>query len=331
MARANFPLVSVPLSGVAINYAGINRAQRGYIADRVAPRRRVPSQLFRWYSSKIDEAFTVYDTQIDRLGQANEMTHGWTLQTDATRDYAIREPVAYRDQKEAEAQGIPFDLRASATQNVVDQIQLGREIRVATLTMSAGSYLAGYTRDIAQGWSNFTTSDPVADVRDAQAKMLIRPNVGVCSRRVADILERHPKVAAALGGSLQSGQYNDLQRVARLFNLREIIVGDTLYQTSKRGQTLTTGNIWSDSFAMHYQDGVAADGVTSLNSGEGARSPAFLATFQWNDWVASETEFDPGDMGLYGGVKVLAGESVVERTVAPYAGYLFQNVVAPAA
>jgi len=331
MARANFPLVSVPLSGVAIDYADINRAQRGYIADRVAPRRRVPSQLFRWYSGKIEEAFTIYDTQIDRLGQANEMTQGWTFQTDSTRDYAIRSVVPYRDQREAEAQGLPFDLRASAARAAVDEMQRNRELRVATLTMSASTYLAGYTRDIAQGWSNFDTSDPVRDVRDAQSKMLIRPNVAVTSRRVADILERHPKVAAALGGSLQSGQYNDLQRVARLFNLREIIVGDTLYQTSKRGQALTTGQIWSDSFAMHYRDAVAADGVTSLDSGEGARSPAFLTTFQWNDYMVSETEYDPGDMGLYGGVKVLAGESVLERSVAPYAGYLFQNVVAPAA
>lgn len=330
MAR-NFPQISVPLSGIAINYADINRVQRGYIADRVAPRRRVTSELFRWYRSRLGDAFTVVDTQIDRLGQANELTQGWDLVEGKTTDQAIRQPVPYTDEQEAAAQNIPFNLRASAVRNVTNQIQLGREIRVATLVNNAASYSAGYTADKAGSrWSDFANSDPVADVRDAQSRMLIRPNIGITSRRGADILERHPKVAAALGGSLQSGQYNDLQRVARLFNLREIIVGDTLYQTSAKGQNLTTGNIWADNFAMHYQDGVDATGINSLAAAED-QSPAFLATFQLGDWIASEELFAPGSMGILGGIKVMAGERVVEKQVAPYAGFLFQNVVTPAA
>lgn len=332
MARTPFPLISAALSGVAIRYASINRDNRGYIADRVAPRRKVRSQLFRWYSSKLEEAFTVYDTQIDRLGQANEMTRGWTLTEDSTKDYAIREPVAYADEAEAAAQQIPFSLRQQATEDVVDQIQLGREIRVAQLTNSASSYLAGYSVDkTAAKWSDFANSDPVADVLDASSKMLIRPNVGVTNRRTADILQRHPKVAAALGGSQNSGIIYPLEAVARVMGLREIIVGDTLFQTSKRGQTLTTGNIWGNNFALHYQSATQADDRGMSVSGERSKSPDFLTTFQWGDWVSSEKAFAPGDMGLYGGVKVLAGESVLERQVAPYAGFLFQNVVADAA
>jgi hypothetical protein len=330
MARANFPLISVPLSGVAINYARINRDARGYIADRVAPRRKVPSQLFRWYSSRINEAFTVYDTQIDRLGQANEMTHGWDLTSDSTKDYAIREPVAYADEREATAQSLPFSLRAQAVQNVVDQIQLNRELRVSTFVNSTASYLSGYTVDkSAARWSDFVNSDPVADVRNARTAMLVPGNIGVTSQAVADILVRHPKVAVALGGSQNSGMYYPLDAIARVMGLKEIIVGNTLYQTSKRGQTLVTGNIWANNFAIHYQGPTAAqDPTVALASPLSQSSPDFLTTFQWNDWVSSEKEFLPGDMGLYGGVKVLAGESVLERQVAPYAGYLFTGVVA---
>jgi hypothetical protein len=335
MARTNFPLISVALSGVAIRYSGINRDQRGYIADRVAPYRNVTSQLFRWYSSKLSEAFRVYDTQIDRLGQANEMTHGWTLTEDSTKDYAIREPVPYADEAEANAQAIPFSLRQEAAQNVVDQIQLNREVRVSTFVNSTSSYLTGYYVDKASAkWSDFANSDPIADVKDAISKMLIRPTVAVTSRRVADILQRHPKVAVALGGSQSSGMYYPLDQIARLMGLREIIVGDTLYQTSKPGQTLVTGNIWADNFALHYQGGTTDGGTMSL-AGAMTRSPDFLTTFRWapggQEWVATEKTFEPGDMGLRGGVKVLAGQSVLERQVAPYGGFLFQNVVTPAA
>lgn len=329
MARTNFPLISVPLSGVAINYARINRDSRGYIADRVAPRRRVTSQLFRWYSSKIEEAFTVYDTQIDRLGQANEMTHGWTLTEASTKDYAIREPVAYADEREAAAQNLPFSLRQQAVQNVVDQIQLNREQRVSAIVNSTGSYLGAYVTDKSGArWSDFANSDPVADVRNARSAGLIPYNVGVTSQAVADILVRHPKVALALGGSQNSGMYYPLDAIARIMGLREILVGNTLYQTSKRGQTLTTGAIWPNNFALHYQGPTSPqDPTVALASPTSQSSPDFLTTFQWNDWVSSEKEFLPGDMGLYGGVKVLAGESVVERQIAPYAGYLFTTVV----
>jgi len=330
MARTPFPLISVPLSGVVIRYASINRDQRGYIADKVARVRKTRSQLFRWYRSKIEEAFTVNDAQIDRLGQANEVLQSWDLVEGSTQDYALREPVSYADEAEAAAQSIPFSLRSEAAQNVTDQVQLNREIRVAALTNSASSYLPGYVRDLAATrWSDFANSDPVADIKDAQSKMLIRGNVGICSRRVADILQRHPKIAVALGGNQNSGMYYPLDAIARLLGLREIIVGDTLYQTSRKGQALVTGNIWSDNFALHYQGASNPDG-TSV-AGPLTQSPDFLTTFQFGDWVSSEKQFGPGDMGLYGGVKVLAGHSVVERQVAPYAGFLFQNVVTPGA
>lgn len=330
MARAPFPMISVALSGVAINYANINRLNRGYVADRVARRRRVGSETFRWYVSKLGEAFTVYDTQIDRLGQANEITQGWTLTEATTVDYAIRQPVPVADENAARDQAIPFALRQSAVENVVNQIQLNREIRVATLTNSASSYLAGYTVDKSAGtrWSDFANSDPFADIVNARTGMLVRPNVAVTSRRVMDILQRHPKISVAAGGSQNSGIILPEDVVARVLGFREIIVGDTLYQTSKPGQNLTTGNIWGDHFAMHYQAGVTEPNGIMSTASQFSQEPDFLTTFQYGDWVGSEKAFDPGDMGLRGGVKVLAGESVLERQVAPYAGFLFQNVIA---
>lgn len=332
MARTPFPLISVPLSGVAINYANINRLNRGYIADRVARRRRVNSELFRWYRSNLSDAFTVYDTQIDRLGQANEIMRGWQLTEDSTKDYAIREPVPQSDENAAADQGLPFSLRASAVENVVNQIQLNREIRVATLCNSASSYLTGYSRDLATvgpRWSDYANSDPLADIMTARTGMLVRPNVATTNRLVMDVLRRHPKLSQAVGGSQNGGALLSEELVANLLGFREIIVGDTLYQTNKRGQTPTaTGQIWGNHFAMHYQAGTTEPGGIMSTAGPQSQEPDFLTTFQYGDWVSSEKAYGPGDMGLRGGVKVLAGESVLERQVAPYAGYLFQNVIA---
>lgn len=322
MAQAPFP-INPALVAIAVQYANINRVARGYIADRVAPRMSTPKPIFRYKTYKIEEAFQVVDNQVDRLGRLNEIVRSSTETLGETKDYGILEKVPFRDESMAAGEGV-FPLKSQAVRDVVDVNQLNREIRVAAMAMTIGNYQAGYYTDLSAGtkWSDFNNSDPVAAIVDAGAGMLVPPNVGVTSRKVMNILRRHPKVAVALGGSLNSGRYYSEQEVATALGLERIEVGNTLKQTSKRGQTLTTGNIWPDSFAMHYQGPMDGAGM-GLDMG----STNFLATFQWGGIVSGENPYRPGEMGLWGGVGVYTGESIVEKTIMPYAGYLFASVL----
>jgi len=322
MAQTPFP-INPALVAIAVQYANINRIARGYIADRVAVRMPVAKSIFRYKEYKIEEAFQVVDNQVDRLGRLNEIVRSSTETLGETKDYGILEKVPFRDEAMAAGEGL-FPLKAQAVRDVLDVNQLNREIRVSAFTMSTASYQTGYFSDRTAGvkWSDFGASDPVADVIDAAAAMLIPPNVGVTSRRVMNILRRHPKIAVALGGSLNSGKYYSEQEVATALGLERIEVGNTLKQTSKRGQSLTTGNIWPDSFAMHYQ-GPMNDAGQGLDLG----ATNFLATFQWGGIISGENPYRPGEMGLWGGVGVYTGESLVEKRVMPYAGYLFANVL----
>lgn len=323
MAQAPFTITPA-LVAIALDYAGVNRTARGYIADLVAPRMRVDSPLFRYPLYSIAEAFTVYDNQVDRLGRLNEILESATETTGATADYGLLEKIPYRDEAVARAASIPFPLKARAVRNVIDKNQLAREIRVAALAMTLGNYSAGYSTDLSAGtkWSDYANSDPVASVMDAVQTMVMPGNVGITSRKVMNILRRHPKVSVALGGSQNSGRYATEQEVASVMGLDRIIVGNTLKQTSKRGQTLTTGNIWPDSFAVHYQGPIGADNMMM-----DAQSPNFLTTFQFGDIVSGENPYRPGEMGLWGGVGVFTGESIVEKQVAPFAGYIFNAVL----
>ncbi len=323
MAQAPFVL-NPALVAIAVDYAGVNSRVRGYIADRVAPRIRTDGPLFKYPVFKIEDAFTVVDNQIDRLGRANELTYRADEATGAVLDYALREPIPFRDEAAARNGTIPFALKACAIRSIVDKNQLNREIRVAAMAMTLANYSTGYKTDLTSGtkWTDFTNSDPVKDIIDAKAGMIIPGNVGVTSQAVANVLQRHPKVSVALGGSANSGRLTPLSEIATLLGLERIEVGSTIKQTSKRGQALTTGNIWPDSFAIHYQGPMGPDGL-----GLDAASPNFLTTFQWGDIVSSESRVEPGEMGLWGGVKVLNGESLVEKAVAPFAGYLFNAVL----
>lgn len=323
MAQAPFK-INPALAAIALDYAGVNARSRGYIADRVAPRIRVDAPLFEWTKYYIGDAFTVVDTQIDRLGKANEGNYRSTDETGKTLDYAWRIPIPFRDEAAARAGIIPMGLKARAVRTSVDKVQLNREIRVAALAMTPGNYTSSYVTDLTSGtkWNDFSNSDPVSLILDARSSMIFPGSVGVTSQKVANVLMRHPKVSVALGGSANSGRYVPLQEVANLLGLERIEVGNTLKQTSKRGQTLATSSIWPDSFAVHHQGPIGPDGM-----GMDVESPNFLTTFQWGDIVSSESRIDPGDMGLWGGVKVLTGESIVEKQVSPFGGWLFQNVL----
>lgn len=323
MAQAPFTIIP-RLVAIANNYSAINMVARGYVADQVAPRVRVDGPLFRWWGSNLAEAFTVPDNQIGRLGRANEITQTSTEQAGATIDYALREPVPYRDQAAANGQSVPMSLLEQATRNVLDKNQLAREVRVAALAMTPANYSPGYVTDLSAGtkWSDFSNSDPVAAMIDAMQTMLLPGSVGITSQRVFNVIRRHPAFAKALGGTYNSGRYASADEMASILGLSKIIVGNTLKQTSKRGQALVTGNVWPDSFAIHYQGVTGADGMLMDSA-----SPNFLTTFQWGDQVAGTEEVAPGEMGLWGGKKVLQGESIVEKQVAPYAGYLFNSVL----
>jgi len=319
------PYVIQPaLVAIANNYAGINRASRGYIADQVAPRIRVDNRLFRWWQSDLADAFTQYDNQMSRMSQANEIGLHWTETTGQTLDWGLREAIPYGDEASAMAQSIPFSLKSQAVKNIVDKNQLAREVRVAALAMTMANYTTGYYTDLTSGtkWSDYTNSDPLGLVIDAMAGMILPGTIAVTSRKVANILIRHPAISKAAGGTLEQGRYSSLDTIASLMGLQKILVGNTLKQTSKRGQTLVTAQIWPDSFAIMFQGATGADGLL-----EDIKSPNFLTTFQWGDTVASEKQIDPGDMGVWGGVKVFTGESLVEKQVAPYAGYLFNAVL----
>lgn len=319
MPQAPF-VVNPALVAIANDYHGVNANNRGYIADILVPRVRVDAPDFKYPEFPFSEAFTVFDNQIDRLGRLNEITSAATEATASVKDYGLAEPIPYRDEMAAASGTIAFDVKARATRHVEDKNQLAREIRVAALLQSSGSYSAGYTTDI-QGapWTNTTLNIPAA-VETAANNMLLSPNVAFMSKAVRTMLRRHPSISTSLGGTYTSGMTVSDEQLADALGVDRLVIGNTLKQTSKRGQTVTTGAIWGNHFGLLHVPTTEGDGMVN-----DVNQPAFAMTFVWGPKVVGENP-DP-DMGLYGGVRVKNGESMVEKVVAPFAGYLFQNVL----
>jgi hypothetical protein len=315
------PFVTVPaLIAIANDYSRINAAQRGYVADILVPRVRVDAPEFRYPEYKLEEAFTVHDNQVDRLGRLNEILESATESTGAVKDFGLAQPIPFRDEAAASAGVISFDPKARAVRNVEDKNQLAREIRVAAMLQNTANYQAGYFEDeTATPWSADTFDVP-EKVEQIKNNMLLPPNVAFMSQAVKTILRRHPSVGEALGGTFTKGKAMSDEELAVALGVDKIVVGNTLKQTSKRGQTLTTGAIWGNHFGLLHIPPVQADGFVNDTN-----QPAFALTFQWGSKVVGEVP-DP-EIGLWGGVRVRNGESLVEKVVAPFGGYLAQNVL----
>lgn len=318
MAKAPFVL-NAALVAIALDYTGVNRASRGYIADELAPTVRVDSPEFRYPEFDLDDVFNVVDNQVDRLGRLNEIYSSAGEATGATLDYGLAEPVPYRDEMAAQNQQLPFNLKARAIRHVVDKNMLAREVRVAALMQSAGSYGAQTEDETGTPWTGAGV-DIAGIVEGAADGMLMPPNVAFMSRKVRSTLRRHPSLAASLGGDFAKGKVLTDAELAESLGVERIIVGNTLKQTSKRGQAVTTGPIWGDHFGLIHVASTETDGMVN-----DVNVPSFALTFQWGDEVSGESP-DP-DMGLWGGVRVRSGRSLVEKVVNPLGGYLFRNVL----
>lgn len=319
MAQAPF-VINPQLTAIAIRFG--NTGRRQYIADQAVPRTRVTSPEFTYTSYALAEAFTVPDAQVGRRSRPNEVSWTASEATGAVKDYALDSPVPFRDQMAAQAATLPFNLRAQAARLSTDKVMLNRELRAATLLFSAANYQTGYKLTTLSGTDLWTdqTSDPYGVFQDARDAMLTVPNVAVMGAGVYNALRGHEGLSTKIGGSAGTGRLLSNEELADILEVERIIVGRAKYQTSKKGQTLTTANIWGNHVALISLPELNEDG-TVINPEE----PGFGYTFQWNDRVAGEIN-DP-DMGMYGGVRVRSGESVVEQIINPYAGYFIQSPI----
>ncbi len=144
---------------------------------------------------------------------------------------------------------------------------------------------------------------PVLDATDRAAVLRVQ-------------LKKLTKIVKAMHGSSGDTGIATRQFIAELFELREVLVGEAWLNTAKKGQTVTTARVWGKHCALLNIDPQAntRNGVT------------FGFTAQFGGRVAG-SERDP-NIGMRGGERVRAGESLDEVISASDLGYFIQNAVA---
>lgn len=318
MSQAPFA-INPALVAIAVDYLGVNAGVRGYIADELCPIVNVDAPEFRYPEFDLSGIFDNVDNQVDRLGRLNEIYTASTETTDSVIDYGLAESIPYRDEAAAAGQSLPFNLKARAVRNIVDKNQLAREIRVASLLQTSGNYGSQTESESGAPWTGAVDIPNI--VETAANSMLLPPNVAFMSKAVRTVLRRHDSIGEAIGGTYTKGRTVSDEELADVLGVDRIVVGNTLKNTAKRGQTVSTGAIWGNHFGLLHVP-ASENGVTIQND---VNVPAFALTFAWGGEVSGEVA-DP-NMGLLGGVRVRSGRSLKEKVVAPFGGYLFTDVL----
>jgi hypothetical protein len=319
MATARPFVVDPVYSAIAIGY---RNPDVNLIADRILPRRPVASR-FSWLSYNLADRFSVPTTKVGRKGRPNQVEFSSTEIPDEVDDFYLDDGVPNRDIGEAEeqrARGLSgYDPIATATEGLTDLILLDREIRAANLVFALNTYAADkrITLSGTGQFSDTTNSDPIGVINAAlDATLVFRPNIMVIGRQAWTRLRSHPHIVNACRGNSTGRGNVTRQEVADLFELAEVVVGDSVLNTAKRGQSATIARAWGKHIALLYVNRQAGPqtGVTfGFTAQNGART---------------QKMFEDPNMGGEGGQMVRVGERLKEIIAARDVGYFIQNAVA---
>ena len=306
------PFVTQPeLTAIAIAHM---QQPSDFIADLVLPRvKAVGKREFKYQVYGL-ESYARPDTRVGRKGRPNEVSWASREETAAVEDYGLEDPIPQDDVDQGAKDG--RNVTGESTEYIMGLLRLDRECRVAALAQNTANYAAANTKKLAAG-SGVDNDETDAEglIFDMLETPLVRPNIGIMSRLVWSKLSRNAKLVKAIKGSLGNTKVTPEEFTAH-FELQSLLIGPARVSRAPKGKEPTLERVWGPHMAFHYRDLAATE----------QRGVTWGVTVPYGTQIAGATP--DGNIGLRGGVRVRAGESLKELVLAKDAGCLIQNVIA---
>lgn len=153
---------------------------------------------------------------------------------------------------------MPLRPLVTATNFVSDGLELGAEIRVATLVTASTNW--AYAASPASQWSN-DNSDPWGDIDGAKNSVIVQvarmPNVAAMSWDTWRHLSQHPDFLDRVKYTRASGRVEpgDLRS---WFGFEKVLIGTAVRDIALEGQSASQSFVWGDSFWCGYVPDVAS-------------------------------------------------------------------------
>jgi hypothetical protein len=232
--------VNVLLTEFGVRY---RQEQTNYIFDKVFPFIPVSKKSNRYNIWTKGDWFR--DEAKPRTGGAESAGSGYTTSTDTYNCdvYAYHKDVDYQSRAMADE---VFDLDREASEFVTDRLLLRQEIQWVTDFFATSIWGTDLTP--SNLWSDYTASDPAADVDTGKQTILTNtgrePNTLVLGYVTAKILKRHPDVKAQFGLPLGSSANVGEAQLAQFFGVERVLVAKSIVNSGLEGA--------SNSFAFNH-------------------------------------------------------------------------------
>jgi len=256
-------------------------------------------------------------------GNYNRIKHTFTEDSFATKEYGLEGVV---DQRNARLYERYFNAEVAALRLTLHNVLAQAERRVAALLFNETTF-SGRVTSVTTEWSDLADGLPITDVRTAAQSVRdacgMYPNCLTISRKVfrnlqdnAQIIDR---IESAGAGTPTKPTDITAQMLARCFDIDEVLVADSSYDSATEGQATTFADIWDDEYAL-----LAVKART--NSIE---EPCVGRTFHWGeDGSKPEGLVESYESNEVRGDVVRVRHEVHEKCIYPETGWLLKNITA---
>lgn len=299
-------VVDPALSQVSIKYSNDT-----FIADSIFPIVRTTKQTGKFYV--YDKSNLRNSATLRAIGAgANEVDLGLSTTTFSCEDHALKGFVADEIQDQADAALNPL---VDETESLTEQMMIDKELALATILGDTAQLTQNTTLSGTSQWSDYSNSDPIADVRTARTTVhqntFKKPNTMILGKQAFDMLCEHPQIIERIKYS-QLGVVTE-ELLARVFQVEKVMVGEAGYNSAVEGQTDSMSYIWGKNCILAYV--TPQVGIKRITLGY-TFTYGVREVMRWYDFDRQGTFVRVGK------------DNYVQKVVAATAGYLIKNCVA---
>lgn len=217
----------------------------GFIGQSVFPSVPVGKESDRFFIIDPDSWLLVPDTRRARKTKPKRIEFKVSSDAYFADNYALSGENAFEDLANAD---MSIQLRENTTAIVLDGLLRDLEVRIANIVTSATNLGSGVALTGAAKWSDYSGSDPVADVTTGhatiRAKTGLTANTAIIDYDTMMTLRRHP-LMLDMYKYTQGGEVTDAQ-IAAVFKVQQILIGNGIKNNAVEGATRSITNIWGN-------------------------------------------------------------------------------------
>jgi len=247
----------------------------GYIATRCLPVFNTMKQSGPFGKIPVEQLLKERDTARAPGAAYSRSKFTFTTDTFACEEHGAEEPV---DDRESQMYSDYFDAEQISAMRARFDVLRSAEQRAAALLFNATTW-ASHTTAITNEWDDTANAVPVTDVEAAVQSIYaasgLWPNALIINRKVfrnlrncAQIIDRSKSQGFM---DVRAGAIN-VQQLAQVFDLDQIIVAGGTKNTGVEGQTASLAPIWSNEYAM----------ICKVATSNDIREACVGRTFHWS-------------------------------------------------